>query len=186
MTDSNDINKEEILQDHSTLIHRVVMHCNEPGSVADLEQALQLAEENDWQKLVATIRNIMSGNRDRSLLQDLDEEEKIIIETILKGIENPGTLPPVNADLNSAMAAPGIASLIQASMLGNAESTNIINSLTTQMLNTGTEYAAIAVSIKKMIEGERNLEILIENISEQGHKLMTDILTELKTLETQE
>ena len=105
MTDSNDINKEEIIRDHSTLIHRVVMHCNQPGSVADLEQILQLAEENDWQKLVATIRNIMLGNRDCSLLQDLDEEEKIIIEAILNGIENPGTLPTVSADHNSAMAA---------------------------------------------------------------------------------
>jgi len=162
------------------------MCCNEPNSASDLEQALQLAEANDWQKLVATIRNIMSGNRGRTLLQNLDEEETIIIESILNGIDDPATLPAVTADLNSDMAASGIASLIHASMQGNTESANVIDSLTTQMSNTGSEYATIAVSIKKMIEGERNLEILIENISEQGHNLMTDILTELKTLETQE
>ena len=85
MTDSNDINKKQILQDHSQLIHRVVKHCVEPGSVSDLEQLLELAEVNDWGKLVETIRSIMSGNRNRSLLQDLDEEEGIIIESILNG-----------------------------------------------------------------------------------------------------
>ena len=32
---------EQILQSHAGLIHRVVMHCNNPGSVPDLEQVLQ-------------------------------------------------------------------------------------------------------------------------------------------------
>ncbi len=47
---------EQILQSHSGLIHRVVMHCNNPGSVPDLEQVLEQAEKNDWQDLVAAIR----------------------------------------------------------------------------------------------------------------------------------
>ena len=147
MTDSNVINKEEILRDHSTLIHRVVMHCNEPGSVADLEQILQLAEENDWQKLVATIRNIMLGNRERALLHGLDEEENIIIESILNGLEDPGTLPTVSADLNSAMAAPGTTSLIHASMQSNSESLNIISNLTKQMQDSGGDYSNIVRGI---------------------------------------
>ena len=37
MTDTN----EQILQSHAGLIHRVVMHCNNPGSAPDLEQVLQ-------------------------------------------------------------------------------------------------------------------------------------------------
>ena len=183
MTDSNDINKEEILRDHSTLIHRVVMHCNEPGSVSDLEQILQIAEENGWQKLVATIRNIMSGNRERALLHDLDEEENIIIESILNGLEDPGTLPTVSADLNSAMAAPGIASLIHAPMQGNPESLNIISNLIKQMLDAGGEYAFIAGCIKRMIEGERDLAKLTVDTSEQEQSLIAGVLTELKTLE---
>ena len=183
MTDSNDINKEEILQDHTTLIHRVVMHCNEPDSVPDLEQILQLAQENDWQKLVTTIRSIMSGNHDRSLLQGLDEEETIIIEAILNGIEDPGTLPTVSADLNSAMAAPGIASLIYASMQGSSESLDITTNLIKQMLDAGGEYAIIAGGIKAMIDGERDLAKLMADTSEQEQKLLTEILTELTAIE---
>ena len=72
--------KEQILQSHSGLIHRVVMHCNNPGTVPDLEQVLQMATENDWTALVAVIRDIMSGNRDESMLLVLDE-----VETLLPG-----------------------------------------------------------------------------------------------------
>jgi len=183
MADSIGINKEEVLRDHSTLIHRVVMQCNEPGSVTDLEQILQLAEENDWHKLVATIRNIMSGNRERALLHELDEEESIIIESILNGLEDPGTLPTVAADLNSALAAPGIASLILASMQGNAETLSIISNLTQQMQDSGGDYSNIAKGIKTMIDGERDLAKLTADISEQEQKLLADILTELTAIE---
>ncbi len=45
--------KEQILQSHTGLIHRVVMHCNNPGSVPDMEQVLQMAADNDWTALVS-------------------------------------------------------------------------------------------------------------------------------------
>ena len=54
---------EQILQSHTGLIHRVVMHCNNPGSVPDMEQVLHQAEANDWKQLVAVIRSIMSGTQ---------------------------------------------------------------------------------------------------------------------------
>jgi len=183
MTDSNNINKEQILKDHIQLIHRVVMHCCEPNSVADLEHFLRQAEENDWRKLVEVIRRIISGNHNRSLLHDLDEEESIIIESILNGIEDPHTLPPVPVDLNSDMAAPGIASLIHATMQGSAESQNIITNLTKQMLDNGGDVAIIAGSIRAMIEGERDLNEFTAVMSDQGQKLISGILTELTILE---
>jgi len=125
----------------------------------------------------------MSGNRNHSLLQELDEEESIIIESILNGIEDPGSLPPVPIDLSSDMAAPGIASLIHASKHGSKESQNIITSLTKQMLDTGGDAAIISGSIRTMIEGEHDFNKLIAGMSEQGQKLITGILTELTKLE---
>ena len=127
----------------------------------------------------------MSGNRGRALLHDLDEEENIIIESILNGLEDPGTLPTVSADLNSAMAAPGIASLIHASMQGNSESLDITTSLIKQMQDAGGEYAIIAGGIKTMIDGERDLAKLTAGISEQEQKLLAEILTELTAVEAQ-
>ena len=77
--------REQIVQSHAGLIHRVVMHCNNPGSIPDIEQVLQQAEQNDWTQLVTTIRSIMAGNREESILLGLDEEDRIIVEAILRG-----------------------------------------------------------------------------------------------------
>ena len=55
------------------------MHCNNPGSVPDMEQVLQQAEQNDWKQLVAAIRDIMSGKREESILLGLDDEDRVAI-----------------------------------------------------------------------------------------------------------
>jgi hypothetical protein len=89
---------EQILQSHSGLIHRVVMHCNNPGSVPDMEQILQQAEDNDWKRLIATIREIMTGKRDESILLGLDNEDRTIAESILRGLQDPATLPDLKTD----------------------------------------------------------------------------------------
>jgi hypothetical protein len=116
------------------------------------------------------------GNRERVLLHELDEEENIIIESILNGLEDPGTLPTVTADLNSALAAPGIASLIHASMQGNPESLNIISDLTKQMKDTDGDNSNIAESIITMIDKEHDLAKLTADRLEQEQILLADIL----------
>lgn len=183
MSNSNTVIKKEVIQEHATLIHRVVRHCLEPDSVTDLEQILQLAEKNGWEKLTATIRSIMAGNRNTSLLHDLDDEENIIIEAILNGIKDKSTIPPIPVDLQSTHAAAGIASLIHASNQGETESLKIINDLTQQMLNTGDDYSIMAGGIRLMMEGKRDLGKLTESISEQHQNLISDILSELVKLE---
>ncbi len=182
MSDSDNF-KEEVLQAHASLIHRVVMHCNEPGSVPDLTAILQQAEDSDWKQLVTTIRSIISGNRDDSILQALDEEEAIIIGSILCGLEDPGTLPALQPDFQSSLTTTGIANLIHASREGSAHSLNIIANLARQMLEIGDDFEIMAGHIRPMIEGERDLARLTENMTEKGQKMMVGILAELAKLE---
>ena len=179
MTETN----EQILQSHAGLIHRVVMHCNSLGSAPDLEQILQQAEANEWGRLVSVIRDIMSGNRDESLLLGLDDEDRVIIEAILRGIQDPGTLPDLEADFDSGMAAPGIASLVHASREGNAQALQIIAGMAKQMLQAGGDMGILAGRIRPLVEGERDTGKLTEDMSEKGQKLMVDILEELLKLE---
>lgn len=174
---------EQILQSHTGLIHRVVMHCNNPGSVPDMEQVLQQAEENEWTQLVTAIRDIMSGNRDESILLGLDDEDKVIVESILRGLQDPSTLPELQTDLDSDMAAPGIAGLIHASRNGNAQALQIIGNMAKQMLQAGGDMGILAGRIRPLVEGERDTEKLSENMTEKGQKLITDILEELLKLE---
>ncbi len=174
---------EQILQSHAGLIHRVVMHCNNPGSVPDLEQVLQQAEQNEWTQLVAVIRDIMSGKREESLLLGLDDEDRVILESILRGLQDPSTLPDLQADFDSSMAAPGIAGLVHASRKGNAQALQIIANMAKQMLAAGGDMGILAGRIRPLVEGERDADKLTENMTEKGQKLMVDILEELLKLE---
>ena len=179
MTDTN----EQILQSHAGLIHRVVMHCNNPGSAPDLEQVLQQAEENEWTDLVRVIRDIMAGNRDESLLLGLDDEDRVIVHSILRGIQEPATLPDLKADFDSGMAAPGIASLVHASRSGNAHALQIIAGMAKQMLQAGGDMGILAGRIRPLVEGERDADKLSRDMGEKGQKLMVEILDELLKLE---
>jgi len=174
---------EQILQSHSGLIHRVVMHCNNPGSVPDLEQVLQQAEQNDWQQLVTAIRDIMAGNREESVLLGLDDEDRIIVEAILRGLQDPATLPDLSADFDSGMAAPGIAGLVHAAHGGNLQALQIVGNLAKQMLAAGGDMGILAGRIRPLVEGERDTDKLTEKMGNKGQKLMLDIIEELLKLE---
>jgi len=174
---------EQILTSHSGLIHRIVMHCNNPGTVPDLEQVLQQAEENDWKQLVAVIRDIMSGNREESILLGLDDEDRVIAESILRGLQDPATLPDLQADFDSDMAAPGIAGLVHASRTGNTQALYIIGNMAKQMLAAGGDMGILAGRIRPLVEGERDVDKLSENMTDTGQKLMLEIVEELLKLE---
>ncbi len=175
---------EEVLQAHASLIHRVVIHCNEPASVPDLAAILQQAEDNDWKQLVTTIRSIMNGNRDNAILQELDKEQTIIISSILHGLEDPSTLPALQADFQSSnLTTTGIANLVYASREGSAHSLSILANLAKQMLEIGGDFEIMASHIRPMIEGERDLAKLTENMTGKGQKMMVEILAALATLE---
>lgn len=175
--------KEQILQSHTGLIHRVVMHCNNPGSIPDMEQVLQMATENDWASLVTVIRDIMSGNRDESILLMLDEEDRVIAESILQGLQDPNTLPPLETDIDSTMAAPGIAGLVHSSRNGNLQALQIVGNMAKQMLEAGGDMGILAGRIRPLVDGERDADKLTEKMTDKGEKLMLQILEELLKLE---
>lgn len=174
---------DQILLAHSGLIHRVVMYCNNPGSVPDMEQVLQQAEANDWKQLATTIRSIMSGTRDESVLLGLDDEDRVIVESILRGLQDPQTLPDLQTDFDSTMAAPGIAGLVHASRNGNVQALQIIGSMAKQMLAAGGDMGILAGRIRPLVEGERDPDKLTEKMTEKGQKLMLEIVEELLKLE---
>jgi hypothetical protein len=182
MTDLPDI-KQQILITHAGLIHRVVMYCGNPQSVPDMEQVLQQAEKNDWKQLVTAIRDIMAGKRDESVLLGLDDEDRTIVDAILKGLQDPATLPSLQTDIDSSMAAPGIAGLIHASRAGNLQALQIIGNIAQQMLAAGGDMGILAGRLRPMVEGERDTDKLTEKMSGKGQNLMMEIIEELLKLE---
>jgi len=107
----------------------------------------------------------------------------VIAESILHGLQDPNTLPPLETDIDSDMAAPGIAGLVHASRNGNMQALQIIGNMASQMLEAGGDMGILAGRIRPLVDGERDADKLTKNMTDKGEKLMVKILEELLKLE---
>jgi hypothetical protein len=179
--------QEQIITAHAALIVKVATTIQNSDLLPDLQHVLKVSEENGWVDLVASIRRILNGDRDlASLIVGLDEEDSTIIEAILRGIQNPETLPDPNAQPDASMAAPGLAAMIMDATRGNAQALELLANMAEQMTNTapGGDMARLGGIMRRLVEGERNPEILTKGMSAQGESLVLGLLEELGKLET--
>lgn len=173
---------QQILAAHAGLVHAVVKTCHNRDLLPQLEQLLKLSEENGWTMLVTTIRRILGGNRDQGVLANLDEEDRVIAEAILRGLQNPETLPDLNAAADPDHAAPGLASMVAAARQGNVEALRALADMATQMRNAGGDMARLASALSQMEQGEDDVEKLSRGMSPPGQKLVEMIIAELKKI----
>jgi hypothetical protein len=177
--------KEQILTMHAAFINQVVKGLQNQQQESELERLLQLADDNGWNDLTRTIRQIKSGRRDLELLNPLDEEDQTIVEAILHGLQDPSTLPDPAAKPDPGLAAPGLASMIQAAGSGNAQALQLIASMADQMSRSGGPMAQLASVIRPMINGERDPERLCKKLDSRTEAMVLGILEELKQREEQ-
>ncbi len=178
--------QEQILQVHASLINMVVETTHNAQLKPQLSQVLKTSAENGWQNLVLRIYKILEGDRSEKLMLNLDEEDAVIIEAILNGIQNPTTLPdPKKTASNPTMAAPGIAHMINEASVGNTQALTLVSHMAEQMSHAGGDMTLLASIIKKMIDGERDPEILSKGMGAQGESLVNLILEELGKLQLQ-
>jgi len=168
--------EQQIIEAHTGLIHRVVIGCQNREMVPDLEDILKQAEQNGWLQLVAAIRSILAGKRDMSVMNGLDEEDSIIINSILKGLQNPDTLPDLGAGVDGAMAAPGIAAIINGARGGNLETLQLLGNMAQQMMQAGGDMALLAAILRPLVQGERDADKLSQGMGSEGQKLVVAIL----------
>ncbi len=174
--------EQQIVDAHMGLIHRVVIACQNPDAVPDLHRLLQEAERNGWTALVGAIRQILAGSRDASLLNPLDAEDRTIVASILRGLQDPSTLPDPTKGFDASMAAPGIAAMVHGARSGNLETLQLLANMAQQMLAAGGDMARLAGIVRPLVQGERDAEILTEGMSADGEKLVLGILQELAKL----
>lgn len=176
--------EQQIIEAHTGLIHRVVMGCQNRQLVPDLDDILKQAEQNGWLQLVAAIRKILAGSRDPSMLNELDDEDRVIVQSILQGLQNPDTLPDLTQRVNGAMAAPGIAAMVNGARRGNLETLQLLGSMAQQMLQAGGDMARLAGILRPLVQGERDADKLSSGMGAEGQKLVVAILEELARLDT--
>ena len=175
--------QQQVVQVHAGLIVTIVKAINDTSLMPNVEQVLKISEENGWGQLVAAIRKIIKGNRDSSILNGLDEEDSIIVDAILRGIQNPSTLPDPNQEADPTMAAPMLAQLIHEAGRGDANALSMLGAMAEQMSNTQGDLARFSTLLKPMIDGERDTDKLCDKIGPQGESLVVSILSELAKLE---
>ena len=175
--------QQQVLQIHGKLVVAVVHAINDSSLMPQLEQVLKISAENGWQQLVQAIRRIIQGERDSSILKGLDEEDAIIIEAILKGLQNPASLPTSEAEPDPVMAAPMLAQLIRAAATGDVNALSMLGAMAEQMSASKGDLARFSTLIKPMVDGERDVDKLCDKIGPQGESLVLSILSELAKLD---
>ena len=148
-----------------------------------MEQALVVSEQNGWDKLVAAIRKILNGSREQSILNGLDDEDSVIITAILRGLQDPTTLPKPEQQPDATLAAPMLANLINDARRGDHNAVIMLGGMAEQMSMAGGDMASVGAIIKDLIDGERNVDKLCDKVGPQGESLIVQILAELGKLE---
>ncbi len=176
--------RQQILQAHAWLVHGVVMAYHRPELRPEIEKALKFSADNGWTELVGAIRLILAGTRDRTVLSRLDEEDTVIAEAILQGLQDPSALPDPRFEPDPALAAPGLAAAIHAAARGNSKALQIVAGMAEQTSKVPGDMSRLGAAIRPLINGERDPDRLSKGMTAQGKQLVLMIVEELGRLDT--
>ncbi|MCP5277537.1 MAG: hypothetical protein H6935_04145 [Thiobacillus sp.] len=170
---------QQVLSMHAPFIHAVVNALRDRSQVPQLMETLDTAEKQGWPRLVAALRLVIGGKRDESVKLGLDEEDRIIVDAVLRGIDNPATLPDLNRKPDGAAAAPGLAALIAAARRGDAQALAALANMAEQMLRAGGDMARLGGIMRRLVNGESDADVLTRGMGALGRQLVLGILDEL-------
>ena len=174
---------QQIVAAHAPFICKVVETCRNEALRPEYEAVLKTAEENGWGRLVAAIRGIVAGQHDLDAIPGLDQEDRVIAEAIMRGLQNPATLPDPRAKPDPSLAAPGLAAMILAAGRGDVQALTLISNMAEQMSRAGGPMARLAAVIRPLINGEREPEVLCKGVDPKTEAVILGILEELKKAE---
>lgn len=167
---------------HAGLIRAVVIACQNRDRRTELEPLLEAAHQNGWVGLVNAVRRVLNGARDPTVLIGLDEEDRIILEAILRGLQDPASLPDPQSRPDATLAAPGLAALIHAAASGDMAAMRLLGDMSTQMLNAGGDMARLSAILRRLVDNERDPDLLCRGMSPRGAQLVLSLLEELAQL----
>jgi hypothetical protein len=173
---------QQIIQAHAGLIHAVVAAVQNRERLPELEALLEAALANGWSVLVGVIRRMLGGARELQILNGLDEEDRVIAEAILRGLQDPGSLPDPLARPDPALAGPGLAALIHAAGSGDVTALQLLADMGTQMLRAGGDLARLSGILRRLVDNERDPDLLCRGMSPRGAQLVRSLLDELARL----
>lgn len=170
---------QQVLSMHAPFIHAVVNALRDRSQLPQLMETLKAAEGQGWPRLVAALRQVIEGKRDDSIKLGLDDEDRIIVDAVLRGLDNPATLPALEQRPDGTAAAPGLAALIAASRRGDAQALAALANMAEQMLRAGGDMARLGGIMRRLVNGESDADVLTKGMGPLGRQLVLGILDEL-------
>jgi hypothetical protein len=170
---------EQVRCMHAPLIHAVVGAVRDRSCLPEVMRTLAAAEQQGWARLAGALRQILDGKRDTTLKLGLDEEDRIIVDSVLQGLDNSASLPALEQKPDGRAAAPGLASMINAAGRGDAKALAVLADMAEQMLRAGGDMARLGGVMRRLVNGERDAELLMQGMGPLGRQLLLDILSEL-------
>lgn len=170
---------EQVLRMHAPFIHAVVGALRDRSRLPELMDTLAAAEQQGWPRLAGALRQVVDGKRDASVKLGLDEEDRVIVEAVLRGLDNPASLPPLDQKPDGRAAAPGLASMIAAAGRGDAQALAVLADMAEQMVRAGGDMARLGGVMRRLVNGERDADALMKGMGPLGRQLLLDILSEL-------
>ncbi|GJL80958.1 MAG: hypothetical protein DHS20C01_05920 [marine bacterium B5-7] len=174
--------KQQIQAMHAGFVNGVVEVCLGRRDRQELENVLAAAEANGWTDVVSATRKIVAGSRDASLLKGLDDEDATIVEAILNGLIDPASLPKRDQGVEAQNAAPGLASIIHAAASGDTDALQALAMMSEQMSAAGGDMATLAGLMRRILNGERNIDQLEEGLGLSARELLASVIDELNRL----
>lgn len=175
---------QQILQAHAGLIRAIVIACQNRDRRNELEPLLDAAHHNGWATLVVAVRKVLSGARDNTVMAGLDAEDEIILQAILRGLQDPSTLPEVQKSPDPTLAAPGLAALIHAAASGDLAALQLLGEMGAQMLSAGGDMARLSAILRRLVDNEHDPDLLCRGMSPRGKQLVLSLLEELAQLQS--
>jgi len=173
---------QQIILAHAGLVRAVVMAAKNHEQRPLLENILREAAENGWGALVSSIRRMLHGDRSNAVFSGLDDEDRVIADAILRGLQDPSTLPEPAAKPEPGMAAPGLASLIHAAATGDAAAMQVLGDMAEQMLRAGGDFARLSGILRRLVNGEVDADKLCRGMTPRGAQLVHALIDELARL----
>ena len=88
---------QQIIRAHAAFICQAVEYLHDGDGRAQLDALLRAAANNGWNALADAVRAIAGGRRDLAQLGTLDDEDRVIALAILRGLQDPATLPEIHS-----------------------------------------------------------------------------------------
>lgn len=170
---------QQVIQTYAQFIHAIVTACFKPELMAQTQQMLTQAEQQGWVGMVMAARQVLAGKRDSGVYAGLDDDDRIIIEAILRGIQDPTTLPDPNQQPDPSAAAPGLGGMIHAAATGDVPALSALADMAEQMVKVGGDMGRLGGSLRRLVNGERDVDLLTRGMSASGRDLVTKLVDEL-------